>query len=408
MKLKGLIKLATRMFRNRASRTFLTIAGMSVGFGAVLFLVSLGYGLHQSLLEKITTSESLLVLDVSESKDGKIKLDGKAIEKIENLEGVKKISPAIQFSTQANLEKMNANLVVLGASSEYLRFSGLHLSQGGFFADDGGNEIVLSASLAKVLGKDSQTILGKEISLSFYPLSPSEKEPARNASSAVDAGGKNEKLKIVRQYKVVGIIKEEGMAFLNIQSLRDQKIESFSRLKVECSSGEAMEIARKIIAEDGLAVSALSDSVNQVNKVFTIMKFILMLFGITALAVSAIGMFNTMTVTLLEKTEEIGIMKSIGASNSAIALIFMTEAIIMGVLGSLGGIVLGFLGGKAVNLLINLIAVYFGGESINLFFVPAWFLIFIIFLGIVTGFVTGVFPAKRASRIDPMEALRYK
>lgn len=138
------------------------------------------------------------------------------------------------------------------------------------------------------------------------------------------------------------------------------------------------------------------------------MKFILMLFGITALAVSAIGMFNTMTVTLLEKTEEIGIMKSIGASRSAISIIFITEAIIMGILGSIGGIILGFLGGLTVNWMINLIASYFGGESLDLFFTPAWFIGFILVLGVITGLITGIFPAKRASRIDPMEALRYK
>lgn len=395
MKIKGLIKLATRMFRVRTSRTLLTIAGMSVGFGAVLFLVSLGYGLQKALLDKITTTESLLVLDVGESKDGKVKLDKEEIGEIESLDGVKKISPAIQFSVQANLDRMNANWQVLGANSAYLSLSGLHLIEGSFFDDSQEDAIVLSASLAQVLGKNPQTILGKEVSLSFYPFSLTDRT-------------KDEKLKIVRKYKVAGVVKEEGMAILNIQSLKDQKMESFSRLKVECASTAALPIVRQAIADHGLTVSALSDSVNQVNKVFTVMKFILMLFGITALAVSAIGMFNTMTVTLLEKTEEIGIMKSIGASRLAIWLLFISEALIMGVLGAMGGIILGFLGGKAVNLMVNLIAGYFGGESLNLFYIPAWFLGFILILGVITGLITGVFPARRASRIDPMEALRYK
>lgn len=395
MKIKGLIKLATRMFRVRTSRTLLTIIGMSVGFGAVLFLVSLGYGLQKALLDKITTTESLLVLDVGESKDGKVKLDKEEIGEIESLDGVKKISPAIQFPVQANLEKMNANWQVLGSDSDYLNLSGLHLLDGDFFADSQEDAMVLSASLAQVLGKNPQTILGKEISLSFYPFSLANKT-------------KDEKLKIIRKYKVAGVVKEEGMAIVNIQSLKDQRMESFSRLKVECASTAMLPVVRQAIADHGLAVSALSDSVNQVNKVFTVMKFILMLFGITALAVSAIGMFNTMTVTLLEKTEEIGIMKSIGASRSAIWLLFISEALIMGVLGAMGGIILGFLGGKAVNLMVNLIAGYFGGESLNLFYIPAWFLGFILILGVITGLITGVFPARRASRIDPMEALRYK
>ncbi len=96
-------------------------------------------------------------------------------------------------------------------------------------------------------------------------------------------------------------------------------------------------------------------------------------FGVIALIVSAIGMFNTMTVALLERTEEIGIMKSIGASDVDIMMMFISESTIMGFFGGLTGIGLGIITGKIFNLGVNFLANHFGGQSISLFFIPPGF-----------------------------------
>jgi len=136
-----------------------------------------------------------------------------------------------------------------------------------------------------------------------------------------------------------------------------------------------------------------------------------MLFGIVALVVSAIGMFNTMTIALLERTEEIGIMKSIGASDftiSMISMIFVMESTIMGFLGGVGGVILGFAGGSIFNILTNMVAERFGGKAVSLFYSPTWFILAIIIFAAVVGFITGFIPARRASKIDPLDALRYK
>jgi putative ABC transport system permease protein len=169
-----------------------------------------------------------------------------------------------------------------------------------------------------------------------------------------------------------------------------------------------MKVIRDRILEAGLLVSSLSDMVEQAYQVFGVIQIILMMFGIIALIVSAIGMFNTMTITLLERTEEIGVMKSIGASNMAVSLMFMTEATIMGLLGGVGGVVIGYLGGEVFNVAINLIASRFGGESVDLFYSPSFFVIGIIIFASVVGLFTGVVPARKASSIDPLDALRYK
>jgi len=115
-----------------------------------------------------------------------------------------------------------------------------------------------------------------------------------------------------------------------------------------------------------------------------------------------------MTIALLERTEEIGIMKSIGASDRAISMMFVMEASVMGFLGGLGGVGIGILGGRLFNVTINFIASHFGGEAVSLFYSPLWFVVVIIVFAGFVGFITGFIPARRASKIDPLDALRYK
>ena len=104
MKIYDVIGLSTRMFKARAMRTFLTILGMSVGIGAILFLVSIGYGLQNALLERITTSDSLLTLDIAETKQSIVPLNKEALEKIKTLEGVDSVVPSAGLPLKVNLK----------------------------------------------------------------------------------------------------------------------------------------------------------------------------------------------------------------------------------------------------------------------------------------------------------------
>jgi putative ABC transport system permease protein len=198
------------------------------------------------------------------------------------------------------------------------------------------------------------------------------------------------------------------MIYTNISSLENLNINVYGQAKVKTYSTEEMNVIRDTILEYGLLVSSLSDVVEQANQIFSVVQIILMLFGIIALVVSAIGMFNTMTITLLERTEEIGIMKSIGASDMIISAMFFMESAIMGFLGGCSGVAIGWFGGLGFNSIINFIAVRFGGEKVSLFYSPLWFVLSILAFSGVVGFLTGYVPARRASKIDPLDALRYK
>lgn len=390
------------MFKARTSRTLLTILGMSVGIAAILFLVSLGYGLQKTLLEKITTSDSLLTLDVSEAKSGIITLNQDVVDEIKEMNGVAEISKSYSLSAQVQLDSLSADLVAIVTEPSFLRLGGSRVEKGESLSDDNQENVIVTSSVAQVFENNSESIIGKEIKASFFAI---EKE-SENENSLQES---TRKVSSEKTYKIAGIIQgEENIIYVNANTLSDAEITRFDTIKVKSSSNEKMNTLRDAILEKGFLVSSLSDTVDQANKIFRIIQIILMCFGIIALVVSAIGMFNTMTIALLERTNEIGIMKSIGASDFSISMMFVMESTIMGFLGGLGGVILGLLGGKIFNVVINLIATRLGGQAVSLFYSPTWFIGLIILFAAVVGFLTGIVPARRASKIDPLDALQYK
>lgn len=415
MRFIDLFKLSTRMFKARTSRTLLTVLGMSIGIAAILFLVSLGYGLQKTLLERITTSDSLLTLDVSEAKSGIVTLNREMIKKIEEMSGVEEVSPAFQIITQGRLDDLSADLTTIGSKPSFLKLGGYKSSKGVLLSEDNKNGIVISSAVAQVFGKTVDEMIGKEMSFSFFVPktieSSSTEEQADAAANESDSQAQSEfnKIDSETKYTIVGVIDgEDNIVYLNASSLDNLNIDRYGQVKVKTHSNPEMGIIRDTILEYGLLVSSLSDTVDQANQIFKVLQIILMLFGVIALVVSAIGMFNTMTITLLERTEEIGIMKSIGASDLSISLMFFMESAIMGFLGGCAGVSIGWLGGLTFNTVINIVATRFGGQAVSLFYSPTWFVLAILVFSGVVGFMTGYVPARRASKIDPLDALRYK
>jgi putative ABC transport system permease protein len=408
MKFSDLFKLSTRMFKARTSRTLLTVLGMSIGIGAILFLVSFGYGLQKTLLERITTSDSLLTLDVAEQKSGSAKLDNAMLGELAALPGVEEVSPAAQITAQGKIEGISADLTVDSVKPSFLRLGGMKVSDGTTLDDQKPEGVVITSAVAKVFGKnDAKEMLGKGITFSFF-MSQDGDQSAANVSLAEAQTGQ-QKIDLDNNYIVVGTIdSEDSTVYVNSLSVDNLKINEFSQAKVKCKTQQAMAIVRDDILSKGLLVSSLSDIVDQANQIFRIIQIVLMLFGVVALSVSAIGMFNTMTIALLERTEEIGIMKSIGASDTGISMMFIMESTIMGFLGGLMGVLIGFIGGQVFNQLINFIASLLGGQAVSLFYSPLWFVATIIIFAALVGFITGFVPARRASKIDPLDALRYK
>lgn len=402
MRFLDLLKLSLRMFKARTMRTLLTVFGMSIGIAAILFLVSFGYGLQKTLLERITTSDSLVTLDVTSAGTDSPLLDNDMIRTLQNMQGVTEVVPAVTLSGQGKLDSITLDLEAVGSQASFLRLSGKKVLAGSFPPEsqaDGG--IILSSAIANVFGKQPQEMIGKEFSLTTFQQS--EDEPKSGSKNS----GRGKAFQ--HTYIISGIVDdEENIAYVPIGTIDGSAYSRFSQIKVKCRSTDVLGSVRDTIIQLNLIASSISETIDQANKVFRIVQIVLMMFGVIALFVSAIGMFNTMTIALLERTEEIGIMKSIGASKTSVSLMFIVEATLMGFLGGAFGVIFGMLGGTVINSLINLVAQRFGGQSVDLFYSPLWFIASIIGFGSFVGFLTGVFPARKASRIDPLDALRYK
>ncbi len=402
MRLQDIAKLSTRMFKTNPARTWLTILGMGVGTGAVVTLVGLGFGLQNIILEQIVFGETLLSLNVTPPPARAVMLNPQTVQEFLEIEHVKDVAPMASFAALVTFEGLTGNTFLQGANPNYFRFTGTKEVAGRLFTDATMNEdrgsVILSKAMLKLFDvEDAESAVGKQVSFRvFVP-----KEGSKDTTE----------MELKKRYTIVGISNEESRpaAFVLLDELTSQlAVSEYERVQVRVDASENLNQVTNAVVERGFGVTALSKTVEQANKIFQGIQAVLAVFGGIALVVSAIGMFNTMTVTLLERTGEIGIMRTLGASANDIKILFVSEAVIVGFLGGVVGISIGVGIGFALNTLVNVAASNFGGKSVALFAYPIPFILFIAAFSAIVGFLTGVFPARRAAALNPLDAIRYK
>jgi ABC-type lipoprotein release transport system permease subunit len=392
MLILDVFRVSSRSFKNNRLRTFLTILGISVGIGTIFFLVALGYGLQKLIIENIASENALLALDVTE-KNEIIKLDQGGLDKIRSIPEVEEAFPLVSLQTRIEKNALSSDLKLSLTNAGYFDLESIKLEKGDFFADNSGDVVVSKATL-KLLGIEEGDSLNQTI----------------KAFIAKDSKSKDSEL-IEKEYRIKGILKDssDAVIYASLIGLKDEiTINEYSKIKVKAVSGDKVSIAKNKIIEEGFFVGSISELVDQARQVFKVVNIMLVLFGAVALIVSAIGMFNTMTIALLERTQEIGTMKALGAAKVDIWKMFLTESMIIGFMGGTGGLLIGYSMSKILNMAVNILAENFGGLVVELFYFPIWFVVFIVVFSTVVGLVTGFYPAKRAAKLNALEALRYK
>lgn len=404
MRVQDLAQLSTRMFKTNPLRTWLTILGMGVGTGAVVVLVGLGFGLQQIILEQIVFGDSLLSLGVTATGAQGLSLTPETVTEFEQIEGVVDAAPLARFPALITYKGLTGNVSIQGVEPAYLRYAGITASEGAVFTEEDAGDttsVMLSPATLKLFGVPDEEIadfIGERVS--FRLLIPAD-DGTENVNEVV----------IDKEYVVRGITAEEGVlnAMMMLPELRNYVgIEEFERIQVNVIDNQTLPLVEAQLIESGYRVTALSKTVEQASQIFQGIQVVLAAFGGIALVVSAIGMFNTMTVTLLERTKEIGIMRTIGASPNDVKYLFVSESVVVGFLGGLSGIVMGVTLGITVNVFLNIVASQFGGQAVGLFSFPLDFLAFIALFSAAVGYLTGIFPARRASSLNPLDAIRYE
>jgi len=379
----------------------LTILGISVGIGAILFLVSLGSGLQHVLISEIASS--LLSMDIKVDPDALVKLDTERIKKIESINGVAEVSPVFKTNSMMKVNELSGAVSAVLVKMSFPNMEGVKIEKGNFFTSDSDNKIVVSTATLQLFNLSADSALGKTAHFELYMPKVDENG---NLVDTQEVDIKN----LEKTYEIVGIVDDnsESYAYMPMDSVENLKIPFYTQLKLTAKDQKDIPEIKTQIGLVGFSATAMSDTVSDTDRIFQAIQIILSVFGAVALIVSAIGMFNTMTIALLERTQEIGIMKALGASRQDIWKLFLAESVIIGFLGGTLGIILGYLGTYAVNAGVNVLAKNFGGQQVNLFYISNSFVFFIIIFSTVVGFVTGLYPSRRASRLNPLEALRYK
>ncbi len=394
--------LSTRMFKTNPSRTWLTILGMGVGTGAVVALVGLGFGLQGIILERIVFGETLLSLNVTNPPSHIVVLNQAMVDEFKANELVKDVAAMASFPTLITFEGLTGNAFLQGMAPSYFLYTGMKAVEGELFtaetAAEDRNAVIISGALLKLFGVENPVeALGKIVTFRvFVPIEGTEDST---------------EVPLTKEYRIKGVSSDEAslVAIIPLEEFSSHFSAPFyERVQVRVIDSESLTAVQDNILQKGFTVTALSKTVEQANKIFQGIQGVLAVFGGIALTVSAIGMFNTMTVTLLERTAEIGVMRTIGASSRDIVVLFVTEALIVGFLGGVVGISIGVGLGFMANGALGAAASRFGGEAVHIFRYPLGFLLFIAAFSAIVGLLTGLFPARRAAKINPLDAIRYK
>jgi putative ABC transport system permease protein len=292
-------------------------------------------------------------------------------------------------------EKTNPNISVRGIDEDYLYTSGYEINQGRAFGGDdiisGRNYVIIGSELVKKLFKGGENPVNKEISI---------------------GSGK---------YKIIGVLKEKGSGFgassdnicfipySNSRSYFPRPNMNFDiQVRVdqpelmEAAFGQAESVFRIVrnlspLDETDFNIEKSDNIANMLLKNIKNITLVATIIGFITLLGAAVGLMNIMLVSVTERTREIGVRKAIGAKSVTVKQQFLLEAIVIGQIGGLLGIVLGILAGNMVSMMI--------GTS---FLIPWGWILMGVLLCFGVGIISGYYPAQKASQLDPIESLRYE
>jgi putative ABC transport system permease protein len=405
MRAGNLIKVAFKSIGKNRMRSALTMLGIIIGVGAVIIMVSLGKGTQSDIEDQITSLGTNLLTIIpgsveyrgirggAGSKQTLTMYDVEKLEKDATL--LKSISPLIRTSGQVISEGSNWQTNIYGVSPEYTDIRDWELEDGAFFSE---RDVKVKRKVA-VLGKTTaeelfgdESPLGKRIRIGTIPFTVIGIMEQKGQSPM---GGNEDDVILLPSTTVLyrmsdGETVHQIMASTESTELMDQaeeEIRALLRLSHRLSEGE----------EDDFSIRNQTDIIETAS---SITGFLTMLLGAIAgvsLFVGGIGIMNIMLVSVTERTREIGIRLAVGARSNDVLVQFLIEAVILSLLGGIVGILAGIGLGKAIGIIAGLTVVLD----------PLIIFISFVFSGPV-GIFFGFYPARKAARMNPIDALHYE
>lgn len=421
MKILPIIKLVVKNLRARKGRTILTILGITIGVAGVIIIISLGDGAQSLILGQVTKlGSNLLYIQPGKAADTGAPIPGLVITSlIDNdatalrnqslLPNVIAVNAAVQGSATVTWGNTTADATFLGTDEEYPKVTNFTMQAGQFF------------SAAESTGGANVIVIGSEISQQLFGnagVNPIGQIVKVKSAVADKAGGV--------PLRVIGVIAKRGSVFGQNQdqlvfmplTIGQQQILGIHYLQaIYIKVDEAANVSSTIavitsvlkqqhhILRDvdmDFTVRNQADAVKILSTITNALQLFLVAMAAISLVVGGIGILNIMMVTVGERTREIGLRKAVGATKKAIRNQFLLEAILLTSLGGVIGIIIGVL----ISYLVSLVVTYLGYDWT---FIISWIAIILsVGVSVLTGVVFGLFPAIRAAKLDPIDALRYE
>ena len=452
MKLYDSIELAGRNLRESVLRNSLTTLGISVGVASLVAMLSLGIGLQQLASRRLQRSglfDSIVVTSrrdlrgfnreqeesgpaPAESPD----LNETARLKIANVAGVVEVYPDLRFITEVRFEEKPHLTMVAGLPSSSKDSDSFEGMQGRFFSSEDAHEVILQKSFAAELlekssrgpdeinvGEVAKPLLGKQLVMRYAERESNGGQDTASYSVIShempltivgvtdldpDSMRGSARARLFIPQKLI-----EGMRPMQAYDMRasngvtsDQPI--YSNVVARVSGAGKVDAVEEAIKKLGFNTFSILDATKSMRRFFAILDLFLGIFGSLALTVASIGIINTLVMAILERRREIGIMKAVGASDADVRGLFFAEAGAMGLLGGICGTALGWFIGRVINFGTNIYLKRQGFPPEHIWSVPVWLVAGALGFSFLVSLLSGLYPASRAARLDPVQALRYE
>ena len=466
MKLPDLTELALRNLRESILRNSLTTVGISVGVASLVAMLSLGIGLQQMASRRLVKSglfDTIIVtsrrvmrgMSREDERNGPAPgesriLDEPARKEIERLSNVQEAYPDIRFTAELRYDDKPHLAMISALPSSAKSNDAFEGMQGSFFSSDTADEVLLQKSFAEELlaktpplgspdpdiAELAKPLLGKELVMHYAQRAGSAAPPLRPTDTATADALMGATYSIISREQKLKIV---GISDLDVESMRgpmrakvflplrlaeslhvmqptdlreishassDQPV--YSSISVRVKNPAQIQAVEDAIKKSGFSTFSIVDASRGLRQFFGVLYAFLGIFGSLALTVASIGIVNTLVMAILERRREIGIMKAIGASDGDVRKLFFAEAGAMGILGGIAGVVLGWAIGQVINIGTN---IYLKSQSLppeHFWAVPWWLVVFAVGFAFAVSLASGLYPAGRAARLDPVQALRYE